>query len=67
MKPRNFPGRRQVRRTRAYRRFFKDGVLIKQCHEVFILNGFVQRAALTTLEPTDIRIRMGAEARKESP
>lgn len=65
MKPRNFAGRKFRRRARAYRRLFEGGVLIAQSREAFVLHGKVPRAALTVIPPTDIRIRIGAKARKE--
>lgn len=68
MKPRNFPGRRLRRQTRAYRRLFtrvpgRGLVLMEQSHEAFVLSGICQRSALYVEPPADIRIRMGAAKR----
>jgi hypothetical protein len=65
MKPKNFPTRKLRRQVGAYKRLFTDGVLLKQSHEAFVLHGKLPNRPLhfLTLPPTDIRIRMGREAR----
>jgi hypothetical protein len=68
VKPRNFPGRRLRRQTRAYRRLFtavpgRGLVLMAQSHEAFVLSGICRRSALYVEPPTDIRIRIGRAGR----
>lgn len=58
MKPRNFKGRKMARQLRAYRRLFKDGVLVKQSHEAFVLHHTLPVGYVAA--PHDIRHRHGA-------
>ena len=65
MKPKNFAGRKRRRQQRAYFRHFENGVLKEQCHEVAELARWCVRRGLYVEQPTDIRIRMGSEARNK--